>query len=217
MEWPTTITRRQQAREDLKTTLEKLTRKNAIPPSLVAHYYEYLTTSEMYGEQDTSQMPWDTQFNHRCVAGDPSAIIGTHDELIFEAMFFSTTGELAERVTDKRMQIWGQDFIYNKTKYSVKGRHHEATPFNEYAFDLHFSDFSPGLYRVNKLVFVDRESQLVTFLPYRQLALFCCSLDDKNICVKLNVPKLFTSKFEQKYPNTVETFDLRTLGWNLQP
>jgi hypothetical protein len=120
-----------------------------------------------------------------------------------------------DRVIDNQMQRYGQDFIHGKTKYSVKSRDHEITPFKEYVIDLRKDDFKPGIYRVNKIVFVDRRSQLMTMVSYRELCKFCCTQNEKNINIALNVPRLFCATFEHKQPGAVETYDLRDFGWGL--
>jgi hypothetical protein len=174
----------------------------------IEHYKEYLNKSWLCGERDTSNDPWDPMFNHRAEAGEPHAIDGTHDEMLVEAMLFSASGKDCERITDKQMQMYGQDLKHDGKLYSVKNRFHNVTPFNDYIIDLYDADFKPGLYRIHKIAFVDRQGMIITLVSYRHLAQHCCTISDKNIPKKLLKRQLSLVEFEQKFPSTADTYDL---------
>lgn len=208
------MSKREQAREEMEQTLDKFIVNKALSQQAIDHYTNYLIHSKTYEERDTRNMEWDTNENHRAGAKEPFAINGTHDEMIVEAVLFTASNGIpCVRITDKLMQMYGQDLKHNDTTYSVKGRIHQATPFNDYVFDLERDDFKPGIYRVDKIVYVDRQSQLLTFIPYRSFARFCCTINN-NIPQKMLRQQFVCAEFEKRYPNSIETYDLYKFGWD---
>ena len=204
-------TTRQEARIKLQNTLTAFEKNGAVTQDVLDHYNKYLVASAILGEADTTKTPWDEHFNHRAKEGDPCAIDGTHSELIFEAVMHSLDSKV-NRVTDKTMQMYGQDFEFGREKYSIKSRRHNRNSSDGFVFDLFKSDFSPGLFRITHLVFVDIDAHWMTFFKYRNLLPYCCTVEN-NLCKELNLDKLDVNKFEQAFPAAVNTLELDYL-WN---
>lgn len=208
------MSKREAARKEMAETLSKFIRNHALSQSTINHYAQYLERSAQYGEKDTSNVPWDPVENHRAKSGERYAIDGTHDEMIVEAaLYTASNGISAERITDKTLQMYGQDLKHSGTTYSVKGRVHQMTPFGDYVFDLERQDFSPGIYRVNKIVYVDRYSHLMTMIPYRHFAGYCCTISN-NIPQKMLKQQFVCAEFTRRYPNSTDTYDLNKFGWD---
>ena len=211
-------TSREEARSRLEKALQTFSGNGAVSEGIFKHYDGYLAESKAIGERDTSKDPWNPEYNHRAKEGDPFAINGTYYELVFEAALH-TLGQKVDPVQDKIMQMYGQDFINRSSReqYSVKGRRHQLDDNGEFIFELTKADFAPGLYRVTHLVFVDPQSEWITFLGYRKLFPYCCVANEKHICVDIKRDKLSVHDFEAAAgSDAVRSLDISYL-WSRDP
>jgi hypothetical protein len=202
------LTQRQQARLGFTTILDSLISHGVLSTDMIAHYKGFLITNEKHGEENTAKMEWDPLYNHRANTGDPSAINGTRNEMIASAALRVLSDDTVFIETDKTMQVYGRDLKQGKKSFSVKGRIHEALAPGGYLLRLEMSDFKPGQYRIDQIVFVD--SDLITFVNYRPLARMCTTIVN-NIPKELLKNSLYTKEFETKFPSCSNTYKLQDL------